>query len=50
MNNNEMMELANFLHKEAVQDVKLGTELTKTPQKEMNTLSRHEAFFFEYSR
>ena len=46
VNNDEMMELANFHQKETVQDVKLGVERTKTQQEEMmNTLSRHKKIF-----
>ena len=46
VNNDEMMELANYHQKETVQDVKLGVELNKTQQEEvMNTLSRHEEVF-----
>ena len=41
--NNEMMELADYHQKETVQNVKLGTELTKTQQEGMmNTFSRHK--------
>ena len=41
VNDDEMMELANCLQKETVQDVKLGVELTNAHQEEMiNTLPR----------
>ena len=47
VNDNEMMELANSHWKEAVPDVKLCIELTKTQQGEMiNTSSRHEKVFW----
>ena len=46
VNDDEMMELANFHQKKTVRDVKLGVELTKTQQEEMmNTLSRHNDIF-----
>ena len=46
VNNDEMMELANYHQKEIVQNIKLRTELTKTQQEEFsNTLSRHKRFF-----
>ena len=51
VNEDEMMELANCHQKETVQNVELKIELTKTQQEEMiNTLSRHEEFFFGYPR
>ena len=47
VNNDEMMELANCHQKKTVQDVKLGTKLTKTQQKKMmNNLSRYKEVFW----
>ena len=46
VNNDEMMKLANCHQKEIVQNVKLGTELTKAQQKEIRTtLSKYEEVF-----
>ena len=51
VNDEEMMELANCRQKEAVKDVKLVIELTKTQQEEvMDTLGKIRRSIFGYTR
>ena len=50
MNDNAVMELANFHQKETVKDVKLGVELTKTQEEDDEHLVKTRGNFFEYRR